>query len=38
MHNDDYKKNAYKLVEGFKKAGGAKKVADSTLKVMDARN
>jgi len=38
MDNDDYKKNAYKLAEGFKNAGGAKKAADSILKVIDAIN
>lgn len=38
MDNDDYKKNAYKLAEGFKNAGGSKKAADSILKVIDAIN
>jgi UDP:flavonoid glycosyltransferase YjiC (YdhE family) len=38
MDNDNYKKNAYKLAEGFKNAGGAKKAADSILKVIDAIN
>ncbi len=38
MDNNDYKKNVNKLAEGFKNAGGAKKAADSILKVIDARN
>jgi len=38
MDNDDYKKNANKLAKGFKNAGGAKKAADSILKVIDAIN
>ncbi len=38
MDNDNYKKNANKLAKGFKSAGGAKKAADSILKVIDAIN
>lgn len=38
IDNDDYKKNANKLAKGFKNAGGAKKAADSILKVIDAIN
>jgi len=38
MDNDDYKKNAYKLADGFKNAGGAMKAADSILKAIDAIN
>ncbi len=36
MNNDNYKKNANKLAKSFKDAGGAKKAADSILKVIDA--
>lgn len=35
MDNNDYKKNANKLAESFKNAGGAKKAANSILNVID---